>query len=188
MVSVRTVRRRQDHRAAAIAGLDRPDAGSIRCGDEVWYDGARGIHLRPQKRRVGYLSQDYALFPHLTVRRNVAYGARGWTVDDLLARFELSETGGPLSAAAIGRPTAARGPGARAGGPAAPAAAGRAALGARCAHAGAPARRSAATAGERASARHRGDARPHRGAGPGRFDRHHDRRQAAPDGRGGERL
>src|SRR5580700_11513880 len=39
-----------------IAGLDTPDAGSIRCGDEVWYEGARGVRLPPQKRRVGYLS------------------------------------------------------------------------------------------------------------------------------------
>jgi molybdate transport system ATP-binding protein len=77
-----------------LAGLDRPDAGSIRCGDEVWYDHARGIHLPPQKRRVGYLSQDYALFPHLTVRGNVAYGARGRAVDDLLARFDLAELSG----------------------------------------------------------------------------------------------
>jgi len=74
-----------------IAGLDTPDAGSIQCGDEVWYDGARGIRLAPQERRVGYLSQDYAIFPHLTVRANVAYGARGWAVQGLLARFELSE-------------------------------------------------------------------------------------------------
>ena len=73
-----------------IAGLDAPDSGSIRCGNEVWYDGARSIHLAPQQRRVGYLSQDYAVFPHLTVRRNVAYGARGAAVDDLLARFDLT--------------------------------------------------------------------------------------------------
>jgi molybdate transport system ATP-binding protein len=77
-----------------IAGLDTPDAGSIRCGGDVWYDHARGIHLPPQKRRVGYFSQDYAIFPHLTVRANVAYGARGWAVDDLLARFDLAELSG----------------------------------------------------------------------------------------------
>ena len=78
-----------------IAGLDTPDSGSIRCGDEVWYDGARAanrIDIAPQHRRVGYLSQDYAIFPHLTVRRNVAYShaARGWDIDGLLSRFELS--------------------------------------------------------------------------------------------------
>jgi molybdate transport system ATP-binding protein len=100
-----------------IAGLDTPDAGSIRCGDEVWYEGARGVRLPPQKRRVGYLSQDYAVFPHLTVRGNVAYGARGLAVEDLLARFDLSElagryprqlSGGQLQRVALARALAAQ--------------------------------------------------------------------------------
>jgi molybdate transport system ATP-binding protein len=100
-----------------IAGLDTPDAGSIQCGGEVWYDGARRINQRPQNRRVGYLSQDYALFPHLTVRANVAYGARGWDVQGLLARFELSElaerrprqlSGGQLQRVALARALAAQ--------------------------------------------------------------------------------
>jgi molybdate transport system ATP-binding protein len=102
-----------------IAGLDTPDSGSIRCGDEVWYDGARAtsrINMAPQHRRVGYLSQDYALFPHLTVRGNVAYGAHGWAVDGLLARFGLSEladrhprqlSGGQLQRVALARALAA---------------------------------------------------------------------------------
>jgi molybdate transport system ATP-binding protein len=77
-----------------IAGLETPDAGLIRCGDELWYDGARHFSLPPQKRRVGYLSQDYAVFPHLTVRGNVEYGLRNGNVQDLLARFELSELAG----------------------------------------------------------------------------------------------
>jgi len=74
----------------AIAGLEQPDAGSIRCAADVWYDGARAIHLAPQKRRVGYLSQDYAVFPHLTVKANVAYGSHRANADGLLARFELT--------------------------------------------------------------------------------------------------
>ena len=99
-----------------IAGLDTPDAGSIRCGDEVWYDGARGMHVAPQNRRVGYLSQDYAIFPHLTVRGNVAYGARGAAAQDLLARFDLSDmadryprqlSGGQLQRVALARALAA---------------------------------------------------------------------------------
>jgi molybdate transport system ATP-binding protein len=100
-----------------IAGLDTPGAGSIRCGEEVWYDGARGIDMPPQNRRVGYLSQDYAIFPHLTVRGNVSYGARGWDVHGLLARFELAElaeryprqlSGGQLQRVALARALAAQ--------------------------------------------------------------------------------
>lgn len=100
----------------AIAGLDRPDAGTIRCGDETWYDGATGIHWPPQQRRAGYLSQDYALFPHLTVRRNVAYGARAGMPADLLARFGLANladrypgqlSGGQLQRVALARALAA---------------------------------------------------------------------------------
>jgi molybdate transport system ATP-binding protein len=57
-----------------IAGLERPDAGRILYGDEVWFDAAEHRWLPPQKRRVGYLFQEYALFPHLTVEENIAYG------------------------------------------------------------------------------------------------------------------
>jgi molybdate transport system ATP-binding protein len=74
-----------------VAGLETPDAGSIRCGEEVWFDGPRGVNLAPQARRLGYLSQDDALFPHLTVLANVAFGARGAAVRHLLARFDLAE-------------------------------------------------------------------------------------------------
>jgi molybdate transport system ATP-binding protein len=83
-----------------IAGLETPDSGSIRCGDETWYDGKRGFSLAPQRRRVGYLAQDYAVFPHLTVRANVEYGlrdgraARAKAGAELLARFELRELAG----------------------------------------------------------------------------------------------
>ena len=57
-----------------LAGLERPDRGMIRFGDEVWFDSARRIFLPPQRRRIGYLFQDYALFPHLRVAQNIAYG------------------------------------------------------------------------------------------------------------------
>ena len=60
-----------------IAGLERPDRGYIRFGNETWFDSERGIFVPPQKRRVGYLFQDYALFPHLTVAKNIGYGLRG---------------------------------------------------------------------------------------------------------------
>ncbi|MBO4121344.1 ATP-binding cassette domain-containing protein [Cupriavidus gilardii] len=63
----------------AIAGLLRPDHGRIVLGERTLFDGAAGVDVRPQQRRVAYLFQDYALFPHLTVAQNVAFGlARGW--------------------------------------------------------------------------------------------------------------
>src|SRR5438067_3340908 len=57
-----------------LAGLDRPERGAIRFGDEIWFDAVRGIFLPPQRRRIGYLFQDYALFPHLRVAQNIGYG------------------------------------------------------------------------------------------------------------------
>jgi molybdate transport system ATP-binding protein len=60
-----------------IAGLERPDAGSIRFGGEVWCDTARQTWRSPQSRRVGVVFQEPTLFPHLTVRDNICYGIRG---------------------------------------------------------------------------------------------------------------
>ena len=57
-----------------LAGLETPEEGFIRYGDEIWFDAERDLFVRPQPRRLGYLFQDYALFPHLTVEGNVAYG------------------------------------------------------------------------------------------------------------------
>lgn len=63
----------------AIAGLLRPDRGHIRLGGRTLFDAAASIDLTPQARQLGYLFQDYALFPHLNVRQNIAFGlARGW--------------------------------------------------------------------------------------------------------------
>jgi len=59
-----------------LAGLIRPDAGRIVVGDRVFFDDALGVDLPPQQRRVGYVFQGYALFPHLTVADNVAFGLR----------------------------------------------------------------------------------------------------------------
>jgi molybdate transport system ATP-binding protein len=59
-----------------LAGLIRPDAGRIVVDDRVLFDSAAGVDLPPQHRRVGYVFQGYALFPHLTVGQNVVFGLR----------------------------------------------------------------------------------------------------------------
>ena len=58
----------------AIAGLDRPDRGTIQVNGETWSDAERRRFVPPQQRGVGVVSQEPALFPHITVRANVAYG------------------------------------------------------------------------------------------------------------------
>jgi molybdate transport system ATP-binding protein len=79
-----------------LAGLERPETGSIRFGADVWFDAARGTCLAPQARGVGLLFEDYALFPHLTVADNIAYGVlhlpaieRARLIAAQLERFEL---------------------------------------------------------------------------------------------------
>jgi len=73
-----------------LAGLERPDAGTIRVGGETWADTAADFFLPPQKRQLGYVFQEYALFPHLTVEKNVAFAARDREiVAELLQRFGL---------------------------------------------------------------------------------------------------
>lgn len=57
-----------------IAGIEKPDSGVIRLNDRVLFDSARHINLRPQDRGVGYLFQEYALFPNMTVRGNILAG------------------------------------------------------------------------------------------------------------------
>jgi molybdate transport system ATP-binding protein len=60
-----------------LAGLDRPDEGTIRRGGEPWVDVARRLFVPARHRRIGLLSQDYALFPHLTAAENVGFGLHG---------------------------------------------------------------------------------------------------------------
>src|ERR687892_1052224 len=60
-----------------IAGLERPDTGEVRVGDRLLSarnHGERDVHVPPERRRVGMVFQDWALFPHLSVAQNVAYG------------------------------------------------------------------------------------------------------------------
>ena len=79
-----------------VAGLLRPEQGTVRCGDDTWLDTAGGRDLAPDLRRCGYLFQEHALFPHLTAWRNVAYplrelprAERRARALDLLGRFGL---------------------------------------------------------------------------------------------------
>jgi molybdate transport system ATP-binding protein len=60
-----------------MAGIARPDSGRVAVAGHVLYDSAGRIALSPQQRRLGYVFQDYALFPHLTVRQNIAFGRSG---------------------------------------------------------------------------------------------------------------
>ncbi len=56
-----------------IAGLETPEEGYIEVDGEVWFDSKRRINLPPQRRNVGFVFQDYALFPNMTVLENVMY-------------------------------------------------------------------------------------------------------------------
>ena len=84
----------------AIAGLETPDYGRVAVGGKVFFDSLTGINLPARERKVGYLFQDYALFPHLTVEENVAFAVKRWwhrrlpikaarRVRELLELFEL---------------------------------------------------------------------------------------------------
>jgi molybdate transport system ATP-binding protein len=74
----------------ALAGLVRPARGRIALGGEVWFDSERRLDVPPERRAVGFVFQDYALFPHLTVEENVAYGA-SVDVRALLRRFGVAD-------------------------------------------------------------------------------------------------
>ena len=75
----------------AIAGLLRPAHGRVVLDGETWLDTARRVDVPPERRSVGLVFQDYALFPHLSVRRNVAFGAPDRNaVDTLLERFRIT--------------------------------------------------------------------------------------------------
>ena len=69
-----------------LAGLDRPNHGRIQFGGNPWFDGSRNFFLPARSRGVGFVPQDYALFPHLTVAGNVAYGLNGLTTVERVAR------------------------------------------------------------------------------------------------------
>jgi molybdate transport system ATP-binding protein len=81
-----------------VAGLVRPDAGRIVAGDDVLFDSSNGTNIPAQKRRTAYVFQTLALFPHLSVEENVAYGLSGLhkeerqrRVGEILAAFRVEK-------------------------------------------------------------------------------------------------
>ena len=77
----------------AIAGLRRPDGGRIIVRGHTLLDTTRGVDLPPADRRVGYLPQDVALFPHMNVGRNILYGSARGTPPPLARVVDLLEIG-----------------------------------------------------------------------------------------------
>lgn len=76
-----------------ISGIVDPDEGRVSAGSEVLFDSSTGVNVPVRNRKVGYLFQDYALFPHMSVEENIAYGIDGPKkdkVDELLALMRLT--------------------------------------------------------------------------------------------------
>lgn len=85
----------------SIAGFAAPDEGRILLDDEILFDAASGVNLPPQARHCGYVFQNYALFPHMTLRQNLAFAAerrprleRHRKVNEMLERFHLTDAAG----------------------------------------------------------------------------------------------
>ena len=75
-----------------LAGLFQPDKGYIAYNGQVWFDSDKKINLSPQQRNVGYMFQDYALFPNMSVRKNIAFAQKMKNpeeIDKLLYHFGL---------------------------------------------------------------------------------------------------
>jgi molybdate transport system ATP-binding protein len=65
----------------AVAGLERPKRGRIAVGGDLWFEDTGRVHVRPEDRCVGYLPQEYGLFPHMTVAENVRFAGRRERID-----------------------------------------------------------------------------------------------------------
>jgi molybdate transport system ATP-binding protein len=100
-----------------VAGLEAPDAGEIVFRGRTWFDSSTGVSVAPGRRRAGFVFQDYALFPHLTVAQNVKFGAPGKPCDGVLRQFGLAEladrmprqlSGGQQQRLALARAVAAK--------------------------------------------------------------------------------
>src|SRR6202011_2441556 len=85
----------------SIAGFVRPDEGRILVDDEILFDAAARVCLAPQARRCGYVFQNYALFPHMTLRKNLEFAAeriprleRHRKINEILEKFHLLDVSG----------------------------------------------------------------------------------------------
>ena len=168
----------------AIAGFVRPEAGRIAL------DGADLAPLPPHRRPVNTMFQSYALFPHMTVARNIGFGLRqqGLPRPEIARRvaemLDLVAHGGlrrPPPRGTIRRPAATRGAGPRPGAASRPAAAGRAVIGARPRAARADPPGTGAAAAQDRHQLYTGDARPGGGADHGAPHRRDARRPAGAD-------
>ena len=79
----------------SIAGIETPDSGRIIINGKTVFDSEAKINLKPQERRVGYLFQNYALFPNMSVEENIAAGLKGMEkkkakVGEMIERFRLT--------------------------------------------------------------------------------------------------
>jgi len=82
-----------------IAGLIKPDKGRVVVGKKVFFDSENGVNVPPQRRKVGFLFQNYALFPHMTVWENVVYGAKDRVfAEELLKILEIESIKGKYPA------------------------------------------------------------------------------------------
>jgi molybdate transport system ATP-binding protein len=99
-----------------IAGLEQPNSGTIEVDGEIWFDSSKKINLPPQKRSIGFVFQDYALFPTMSVRENLLFAAdnvqQRANVDELIELIELTQlsdrrpdtlSGGQKQRVALGR-------------------------------------------------------------------------------------
>jgi molybdate transport system ATP-binding protein len=73
-----------------LAGLEKPEEGYIEVKGEVWYDSKRGINLPPQKRDVGFVFQDYALFPNMSLFENIAFGMKKKDTQKVIELLKLA--------------------------------------------------------------------------------------------------
>jgi molybdate transport system ATP-binding protein len=103
-----------------LAGLTKPDKGRIVFGDTVWFDSEKKINLPPQQRNVGFMFQDYALFPNMSIEKNIRFAQKEKNeaeVEKLLLLFDLAElrhrkpgqlSGGQKQRVALARALAAK--------------------------------------------------------------------------------